>query len=127
MKKDLETSEDIKLLVDTFYEKVGKDPLIGPIFHGVLQNNWQPHLEKMYGFWETILFEVRKYSGSPFPPHKHLPLEQDHFNRWLFLFAETLDSLFEGEKTKEALWRAEKMGEMFLYKIKYLRGEISPE
>ena len=123
-KRDIETSEDVKLLVDTFYDRVGKNPMIGPIFYGILKDNWQPHLDKMYGFWETILFEVHKYSGSPFPPHKNLPLDKEHFETWLNLFNQTLKDLFEGEKTDEALWRANKMAEMFLYKIKYFRGEV---
>ena len=124
MKHDIKTSDDVRLLVDTFYKKVGINPLIGPIFHGVLHNNWQEHLTKMYGFWETILFDVHKYSGSPFPPHKNLPLEQLHFDTWLQLFSETVHEMFEGEKANEAIWRAEKMGEMFLHKIKYFRGEV---
>lgn len=124
MKNDITTSEDVKLLVDNFYKKVGLNPLIGPIFHGILKNNWQPHLDKMYGFWETILFDVQKYSGSPFPPHRNLPLDQIHFDTWRILFKETVYDLFEGKKADEALWRADKMGEMFLHKIKYFRGEV---
>lgn len=124
MKKDIVTSEDVKLLVDTFYERIGVDPTLGPIFHGVLKNDWQPHLDKMYGFWETILFDVHKYSGSPFPPHRNLPVDQLHFDTWLYLFKQTIEDLFIGPKADEALWRATKMGEMFLHKIKYFRGEV---
>lgn len=124
MKKDITTSDDVKLLVDAFYNKVGLNPLIGPIFNGILHENWGPHLAKMYGFWETILFDVHKYSGSPFPPHRDLPLEQLHFDTWLQLFSETVKENFEGIKADEAIWRATKMGEMFLHKIKYFRGEV---
>jgi hemoglobin len=36
---------------------------------------------KMYRFWQTIL--LKSYSGSPFPPHKHLPVDKSHFDRWM--------------------------------------------
>jgi hemoglobin len=126
--KDIQTLDDIKLMVNTFYKKVETDLIIGPIFNGIMQGNWQPHLNKMYGFWETVLLEVHSYSGSPFPPHAKLPLEKMHFERWLNLFSATIDSLFTGEKATEAKWRAEKMAEMFHYKIEYFRnsGQKNP-
>ena len=37
------------------------------------------------------------------------------------LFTQTVDELFEGEKAKEAKWRAEKMAEMFEIKIEHYR------
>ncbi|GAA6766090.1 hypothetical protein AAFH68_20300 [Flavobacterium sp. CGRL1] len=64
--KDISTLEDIKQMVDSFYANVRKDDLIGPIFNDKLQDRWEPHLQKMYGFWQTILFDVRAYSGTPF-------------------------------------------------------------
>jgi hemoglobin len=78
--KDITTLEDIKLLVDTFYTKVQKDDFIGPIFKGKISNRWSEHLEKMYRFWQTILLEKHTYTGSPFPPHKHLPINKVHFD-----------------------------------------------
>ncbi|UYW01609.1 group III truncated hemoglobin [Flavobacterium agricola] len=124
MKKDIETRDDVVLLVDVFYNKVGLNPLIGPIFHGILKNDWQPHLNKMYNFWETVLFEnTHTYNGAPFPPHRDLPLDQIHFDTWITIFKETVAENFDGPRADEALWRAGKMAEMFLHKIKYFRGE----
>ncbi|MES2544847.1 MAG: group III truncated hemoglobin [Bacteroidota bacterium] len=122
-KKDITTLDDIKLLVNTFYAKVQKDKLIGVIFNEKIQDRWPEHLEKMYRFWQTILLEVHTYSGSPFPPHKHLPVNKEHFNRWMDIFTETVDSLFVGPIAEEAKLRAEKMAEMFNYKIEYFRNE----
>jgi hemoglobin len=118
---DITTLEDIKALVDTFYEQVQKDDFIGPIFNSKIRENWPDHLEKMYRFWQTILLEVHTYSGSPFPPHKHLPLDKAHFDRWMKLFTETVDSLFQGPTADEAKLRAKNMAEMFNYKIIYFR------
>lgn len=121
MKKDIEDRSDIKLVVDNFYGKVKKDPLIGPVFIGVIRHNWPAHLEKMYRFWETVLLDKHSYHGSPFAPHAQMPLEQKHFETWLSLFSETVDENFTGEKADEAKWRAQKMAEMFYHKIQYFR------
>ncbi|MFV5703828.1 group III truncated hemoglobin [Flavobacterium sp. XS2P12] len=119
---DITTFEDIKLLVDTFYSKVQKDEFIGPIFNEKIGNRWPEHLEKMYRFWQTILLEVHSYSGSPFPPHKQLPIAKEHFDRWMQIFTETTDSLFTGPLAEEAKLRAKNMAEMFNYKIDYFRN-----
>jgi len=119
---DILTIEDIKLLVNTFYSKVQKDNFIGPIFNEKIGDRWPEHLEKMYGFWETILLEVHSYSGSPFPPHKQLPVSKEHFDRWMEIFIQTTDSLFAGSLADEAKLRAKNMAEMFNYKIDYFRN-----
>ncbi|MCM5663907.1 group III truncated hemoglobin [Galbibacter mesophilus] len=121
-KKDISNLEDIKVLVDTFYGKVREDSLLAPIFNKVIQDRWPMHLEKMYTFWETVLLQNHTYYGSPFPPHAKLPVTKEHFDKWKALFHETINDNFEGEKATEAKWRADKMAEMFLYKIEYLRG-----
>lgn len=121
IKKDITSITDIHLLVDTFYEKVRKDELLGIIFNTVIQGNWPTHLEKMYRFWQTILLTEHTYFGSPFRPHAQLPVGEQHFDRWKSLFKETVDEHFEGEKAAEAKWRAEKMATMFLTKIQYFQ------
>lgn len=113
--------DDIKLLVNTFYAKVQNDDLIGPIFNGIIQDRWNEHLDKMYAFWQTILLDQHTYSGRPFPPHANLPIAAEHFQRWMALFTETVDELFEGDKAAEAKLRADKMATMFLSKIQYFR------
>jgi hemoglobin len=75
----------------------------------------------MYRFWQTILLEVHTYSGSPFPPHKQLPVDKTHFDRWMAIFTTTIDSLFAGPLADEAKLRAKNMAEMFNYKIEYFR------
>lgn len=120
---DITSLDDIKLFVDAFYTQVQQDQLIGPIFNSVIQDRWPVHLEKMYGFWQTVLLNERAYSGSPFPPHAKLPIEKQHFDRWLKLFNSTIDINFKGDKADEAKWRAAKMAEMFRYKIDYLNKQ----
>ena len=120
--QDISNIEDIKLLVNTFYEKVQHDDLIGPIFNQKMIGRWPEHLEKMYRFWQTILLEEHTYSGTPFPPHKHLPVNQSHFDRWMEIFTATVDNLFVGKLAEEAKVRAANMAYMFNYKIEYFRN-----
>ena len=124
-KKDILSIDDVKLLVNTFYDKVREDYLIGPIFNERIQDRWPQHLAKMYTFWQTVLLGEHTYYGTPFPPHAQLPVEKEHFERWLSLFSQTLDELFSGEIAKEAMWRANKMSEMFQYKIAHFRNNSS--
>ena len=123
--KDILTLEDIKLLVDTFYDKVREDQLLGPVFNERIQNRWPEHLAKMYTFWQTVLLGEHTYYGSPFPPHANLPVGKEHFERWLSLFSQTLNELFSGEIASEALWRANKMAVMFQYKIDHYGSNSS--
>lgn len=121
MKKDITTLEDIQLVVNTFYARVQQNELIGPIFACRIKD-WTPHLEKMYRFWQTILLHEHTYSGSPFPPHATLPVEQAHFDAWLALWQSTVDEFFEGENAEEAKKRGKIMAQLFHYKIDYLNN-----
>ena len=57
--RGIHTREDVSLLVRTFYAKVRKDELLGPIFNGIIKD-WETHLELLTDFWETNLFFKRK-------------------------------------------------------------------
>ncbi len=118
--KEIEDLSDIQLLVDTFYEKVRADDLIGPIFNEVIGDNWPVHLKKMYGFWQSILLNEPTYNGRPFPPHMKLNIEKRHFERWLSLFEATVNDLFQGSRAMEAIKRSKMIAAVFLTKIEYL-------
>ncbi len=123
--KDIETLDDIKTLVDVFYSKVREDECLKDIFNQVIRDRWPEHLEKMYRFWQTVLLEEHRYTGSPFLPHAKLPVDQEHFSQWLNLFSGTVEELFSGEKAERAKWQGERMAEMFLSKIQYYRNNSS--
>lgn len=120
---DISNKKDIKIFVDAFYLEVRKDILIGPVFAAVIKNdNWTPHLERMYSFWNTVLFGASEYKGNPFSKHSSLPIEKVHFDRWLGLLNTTLDQHFKGAKVEEIKDRAEKMGLLFQSKLKDIRN-----
>jgi len=109
-KHDIENRGDIEKLINSFYDKVKRDEVIGFIFNDVAKVNWEKHLPVMYGFWESIIFFKNTYSGNPMLVHLHLneiiKLRKEHFERWLQLFTNTVDELFEGEKAALAKEKA---------------------
>ena len=107
---DLASRADIERLVDTFYDRVGADDLLGPIFNDVAKVDWSRHLPTMYAFWEGILFGTGGYKGNPLETHRTLarltPLTPREFDRWLALFHQCVDELFAGPVAADAKRRA---------------------
>jgi hemoglobin len=117
MKNEIRTEEDIKKLVDTFYSKVNKDELLSPVFNDQAKVNWEEHLPKMYKFWGTQLIGTADYFGRPFPPHAELHIKVEHFQRWIKLFLETVDELFQGITAEMAKQKAKNIAVVFQYKL----------
>ena len=122
---DITTFDDIKTVVDSFYERVNRDDLLGPIFNDVANVEWSTHLPTMYRFWEAMLLGGDSYQGAPFPKHAGLPVQQQHFERWLTLFVRTVDAHFEGPKSEEAKARAISIADTFARRIGVLKNPFS--
>jgi hemoglobin len=118
---DITNEADIKRLVDTFYESINRDPLLAPIFNDHAKVNWAGHLPIMYRFWSSLLLGTTTYKGQPFTNHVPLPISREHFEQWITLFKQTVDSLFQGVKAEEAKLRAENIAHMFQYKLDWLK------
>lgn len=110
------TRADIQKLVHRFYGKIREDQLLGPIFNQhIAEHQWPEHLEKLTDFWETNLFGIPKFKGSPTQKHiqvdKNLnyTIEQRHFGQWVQLWFATIDELFEGDLADRAKNAARKM------------------
>jgi hemoglobin len=123
--KTIENIEDIKVFVNEFYARVKADPFIGPIFLETIPEDWQPHLDKMYAFWNGALFGVPGFRGNPFAKHAPLQIGTEHFNRWLELFFSTIDDHFEGAVATDAKNRAELMAYMFLNRLQNMNRGTS--
>ena len=127
-RKDIETLEDVQLLVNEFYGKIRKNPLLQDIFNQVIQNRWPEHLAKMYTFWQTVLLDKHTYFGRPLVPHIELPVVAIHFEEWIKLWYGTLDELFEGgPKVDHAKWQSARMAEMFQLKIQMFKGSFATQ
>ena len=119
--KEIKTKQDIIILVDAFYKKALTDLEIGYFFTEVMKINLEKHLPKLYNFWESILFKKASYSGNPMMKHleinKTSQIKPAHFDRWLFLWQETVEELYTGELATEAINRANQIGQLMQFKI----------
>ena len=121
MKKDIENRDDIVLLVNSFYEIVRENKILGYIFNDVAKVNWGEHLSKMYSFWGSLLLEEHSYEGNPMGKHIELSkltsMTETEFSEWVSLFKETVDNLFAGEIAEEAKFRGGHIARMMRHHI----------
>jgi hemoglobin len=79
-------------LVCEFYGRVRRDERLGPIFAAVVQDDWEPHLEKMTDFWCSVILKDGSYNGRPVPAHLKLKqVREEDFEVWLRYFRATAD------------------------------------
>ena len=78
----------IEQLICSFYARVRDDAILGPIFAAKIKD-WEPHLQKMFVFWSSVSLMSGRYHGQPMARHLPLPIDAQHFDRWLALFAQT--------------------------------------
>jgi hemoglobin len=107
------TEDSIRDLVDAFYVKVRADAEIGPVFARVIPgNDWQPHLDKMYAFWSSVMLTSGRYKGNPVIKHTMITgVRPEMFARWLTLFGETCGEKFSDDVCMEFRIRAERIAE----------------
>ncbi|HNQ12007.1 MAG TPA: group III truncated hemoglobin [Bacteroidia bacterium] len=120
-KPDLDSREQIKRMVDSFYEKVREEDQLRFVFETISSINWESHLPKMYSFWESILLNGHSYSGNPMQVHKDIhhkhPLEKQLFDQWITLFTSNVKQQFEGPKAEMAISRAENIARIMQHVI----------
>jgi hemoglobin len=85
----------LEALVRRFYAKVRLDPVIGPVFNTAIQD-WEPHLERITAFWSSVMLTSGRYHGNPMAVHFKHKITPPMFDRWLALWAETVDEQFAG-------------------------------
>ena len=107
------SEEDIRRLVDLFYGRVRRDPLLGPVFAraiGSADADWARHLARLADFWSSLMLRSGRYRGDPFSIHQRLPdLEPAMFDHWLTLFAEACAEVFEPDMADAFRERAERV------------------
>lgn len=127
LKQDIKNRDDIYLLVNTFYQKVRKDEILGPIFNTEI-TNWSQHLNHLTTFWESSLFLKTRYLGNPITTHIKVDknfnnlITESHFGIWINLWIETVNDFFEGDYAENAKQRARKMSTFIYLKIFEARG-----
>ena len=110
MKKDIETNDDLYLIMKTFYDYLLNDNDMRPIFIDVAKIDLEPHLQELVLFWENILFRPNGYRKPVMQLHldihKKYPFREIHFEKWLNFLNKAVTGNFEGQKATELLQRA---------------------
>jgi hemoglobin len=119
---DIETRHDCEQLVRSFYGRALTDPVIGWLFTDVAHLDLEAHVPRIASFWETILLGARSYGGGAFAPHAALNararLRAGHFERWLWLWQQTVDELFAGERAELAKAHASRVARAFYDRLR---------
>lgn len=125
MKRDIESREDISLLVNKFYEKLLNDKTISYIFTDVAKIDLKHHLPVLVDFWDMVLFDSGTYKKNAIEPHMVLhqqsKFEKHHFDTWLKYFTATVDELFNGKVAFIAKQRAKSIATIMQIKIAQLK------
>jgi hemoglobin len=101
-KKDISSREDLVQMLQAFYTKAFQDELIGRFFIEVVPLNLATHIPVIADFWEAVVFNKHGYRKNVMEVHQHIHqlsnIKKEHLERWVKLFTETVDEMFEGEK-----------------------------
>jgi hemoglobin len=110
-------------LVDTFYERVRRDPLLAPVFARV--TDWDEHLAKLRAFWSSVVLMSGRYHGQPMQAHFPLSIEPKHFDRWLALFEQTVSEVCPPAAATVFMEKARRIADSFEIALAGRRGEIA--
>jgi hemoglobin len=104
------TEPAIAALVERFYSKARRDPMIGPVFSAAVED-WDTHLRKLCDFWSSVMLTTGRYKGNPMAAHVKHPIEPAFFDRWLLLWRETAAELFAPPIAERFRDKAERIAE----------------
>jgi len=104
------TEDGIAMLVDRFYAKVRRDPMIGPLFNAAI-DDWDAHLATLRAFWSSVMLTTGRYKGNPMGAHLKHPIRPEFFTRWLELWGETADELFVPAVAEQFRHKANRIAE----------------
>ena len=99
---DIESHDDCRALVESFYARARGDDRLGPIFELRVEGRWPEHLGKMADFWAAIILGQPGYAGRPLERHLGLGIVPGHFERWLALWTATVDERWAGAHAEHA-------------------------
>jgi hemoglobin len=103
----------VREVIASFYEQVRQDPVLGPVFYGVLGDDWTAHLNRINLFWLTVTRLGQGYQAKNFmPAHvRHPSIHAEQLPRWLALFRQTARSTCPPEAADVLIDIAERMAE----------------
>lgn len=120
------TEVALEAVVDSFYDRVRRDALIGPIFNSAIAD-WPEHLEKLQSFWSSVMLTSGRYKGRPLPAHiKHADaISPESFERWLTIWRETTNELLDPQSASALQKKAGRIAESLSLGIAFHRDRTA--
>jgi hemoglobin len=103
----------LRQVILSFYEKVRRDAVLGPVFAEAIGDDWDPHIERIMLFWLTATRLGRGYDGRHFVPVHvgNRSIRAAELPRWLELFRETAAEQCSPQAASVLIDIAERMAE----------------
>ena len=117
------TEPAIAALVERFYTKARRDPVISPLFNSAV-DDWDEHLNKLCDFWSSVMLTTGRYKGNPMAAHMKHPIQPGFFDRWLSLWRETAGELFAPAVAAQFRAKAERIAESLKLALFFRPGAI---
>ena len=120
---DIETREDILLIMRSFYEKLLLDESISFYFTKItnIDKHLEHHFEVLATFWEQSLFMKGGYFNNMFQIHKDVnekhAFKKEHFDTWLNHLYSSIDENFEGKNAEQMKTQALSMATVMQIKF----------
>ena len=119
--KDIQTQEDLFLLVDEFYKKLLSDDAISYIFTDVVKIKLEEHLPILVTFWSQGILGTVGYTKNLTRIHVEVNekeyLSPELFSIWLNHFYNSVDENFKGEKAERIKTQALSIATVMQIKI----------
>jgi len=115
------TELSIAALVERFYSKARRGPLVGPVFNAAVED-WDEPRHKLCDFWSSVMLTTGRYKGNPMAAHMKHAIEPAFFDRWLVLWRETAEELFAPAIADRFRDRAERIADSLKLALFYRPG-----
>jgi len=108
--RDIETRDDLYLIMSEFYTKLLSNTKINFIFTTIAKINLESHLMELVDFWEDLLFNSENYTKNVMQIHQNvntkIKFSEEHFTIWLDYFNATINENFLGTRAENMKTRA---------------------
>lgn len=123
------TSEQIDRLVATFYARIRKHEVLGPVFMRAVgddDENWCHHEARIASFWRNASGLDRSFSGNPMRKHLANPeIVAEQFPVWLGLFRKTAEDVLPQAQALQIADLADRIGRSLSMGLVQFRGAAS--
>lgn len=124
---DIQTQNDLYLLVDEFYKKLMSDPKISYIFTEVVKIKLKEHLPILVTFWSQAILGTGGYNNNLTKIHLDVNekeyLTPELFQIWLNHFNQTVDENFWGANAEKIKMQALSISTVMQIKINQRKKE----